>query len=39
MKICYDFGVLSFILIYDIILMFVTFVELLGLVDAFFCCL
>jgi hypothetical protein len=33
MKVCYNF------LSVYLILLFVTFVELLGLVDAFFCCL
>jgi hypothetical protein len=36
MKVCGDFGVLVFFLVYEIILLFVAFVELLGLVDAFF---
>jgi hypothetical protein len=39
MKICCDFGVLVFFLVYEIIFLFVPFVELLDLVDAFICCL
>jgi hypothetical protein len=35
MKECSDFGVLVFFLVYKISLVFVAFVELLGLVDAF----
>jgi hypothetical protein len=35
MKVCYDFGVLAFFLVYEIILVVVGFVELLGIVDAF----
>jgi hypothetical protein len=36
MKIRGDFGVLVFFLVYEIILVFVPFVERLGLVDGFF---
>jgi hypothetical protein len=36
MKICSDIGVLVFFLSYEIIWLFVVFVELLGLVYAFF---
>jgi hypothetical protein len=36
MKVCGDFGVLVFFLVYEIIWLFVAFVELLWLVDAFF---
>jgi hypothetical protein len=33
------FECLSYFVVDELILLFVTFVELLGLVDAFFCCL
>jgi hypothetical protein len=36
MKVCYDFYVLAFFLVYEIIWLFVAFVELLGLVGVFF---
>jgi hypothetical protein len=36
MKVWCDFGVLAFFLVYEIIWLFVAFVELLGLVGAFF---
>jgi hypothetical protein len=36
MKVWCDFGVLAFFLVYEIICLFVAFVELLGLVSAFF---
>jgi hypothetical protein len=36
MKVWCDFGVLAFFLVYEIILLFVAFVKLLGLVGAFF---
>jgi hypothetical protein len=36
MKVCSDFGVLVFFLVYEIIWLFVAFVELLGLMYAFF---
>jgi hypothetical protein len=36
MKACGDFGVLVFFLVYEIIWLFVTFVELLGSAYAFF---
>jgi hypothetical protein len=36
MKVCGDFGVLVFFLFYEIIWLFVAFVELLGLAYAFF---
>jgi hypothetical protein len=35
-NVCGDFGVLVFFVVYELIWLFVTFVELLGLVDAFF---
>jgi hypothetical protein len=40
MKVCCDFlECLSYFIVDDLILLFVAFVELLGLVDAFFYCL
>jgi hypothetical protein len=36
MKVCSDFGVLVFFPVYETIWLFVAFVELLGLVYAFF---
>jgi hypothetical protein len=36
MKVWCDFGVLAFFLIYEIIWLFVAFIELLGLMNAFF---
>jgi hypothetical protein len=36
MKVWCDFGVLAFFLVYEIIWLFVAFIELLGLVDVFF---
>jgi hypothetical protein len=36
MKVWCDFGVLAFFLVYEIIWLFAAFIELLGLVDAFF---
>jgi hypothetical protein len=39
MNVCCDFGVLIFFIVYELILVFVAFVELLRLVNAFFCCL
>jgi hypothetical protein len=36
MKVWCDFGVLAFFLVYEIIWLFVAFIELLGLVDAVF---
>jgi hypothetical protein len=36
MKVWCDFGVLAFFLVYEIIWLFVAFIELLGFVDAFF---
>jgi hypothetical protein len=36
MKVCGDFGVLVFFLIYEIIGLFVAFIELLRLMDVFF---
>jgi hypothetical protein len=35
-NVCGDFGVLVCFVVYELIWLFVTFVELLGLVDAFF---
>jgi hypothetical protein len=40
MKICCDFwSVYLILLLMNLFYLFVTFVELLGIVDAFFCCL